>query len=126
MIYGKAIHLIGQGSHAQSQAVTIGIGFYHRDECGVPGQLPKLADALNQGGSTDLNPRKHQSHKFGLPAHSQPNLCTGPGKTIMKKLKTTRKTRQTMQKKKEKRALRSKAKAAHRRSTGFKEMTEST
>lgn len=44
----------------------------------------------------------------------------------MKKLRTSKKTRQTMQKKKEKRAQRTKAKAAHRRSTGFKEMTEST
>jgi hypothetical protein len=44
----------------------------------------------------------------------------------VKKLRTSRKIRINLQKKREKRALRSKARQAHRRSTGYKEITETT
>ncbi|MFN3603450.1 MAG: hypothetical protein ACK4UJ_01935 [Leptonema sp. (in: bacteria)] len=42
----------------------------------------------------------------------------------MKKLKSEKKVKQRIQKKREKRNLRSKQKKAHRRSTGYKEITE--
>jgi hypothetical protein len=69
---------------------------------------------------------KHRRQKFGLLCSGQRNFCTDPRETTVKKLRTSRKTRINLQKKREKRALRSKAKAAHRRSTGFKEITETT
>ncbi len=43
---------------------------------------------------------------------------------IVKKLTSSKKVRQNIQKKREKRNLRSKRKKAHRRGTGYKEVTE--
>jgi len=43
----------------------------------------------------------------------------------MKKLRTTRKVRMNVARKRTERALRSKAKRAHRNSTGFKDLEES-
>lgn len=44
----------------------------------------------------------------------------------MKKLKSDKKVRLRVQKKRERRNLRSKQKKAHRRGTGYKEITEET